>query len=370
MSTTNKHHRMKKSALLVILMTLGMTLFSSGASANFSISPSVENRSMRFQIQSGAQQTGYAYIRNTSEDATQVHIYANDGAKTNDGHFAVKLPTEEQTGLGIWTSFDQAVYTLEGKESMDVPFHIIIPPGIPPGVYSGGLALEEFSEPAGGSGGGTSVQIKTRGVVPFFVEVPGEKISDLEFNSFSQQQTANNKVFFTMQFTNNGNTALILKPRIKISSFWGLFSDTITDDDIQLYMGENTEFRVNWENKPFFGFFNAEATVAYYENDIINNVETLIGEKTATVSVTVIPWMTIFVLLILLILVAALIIYHKNRIKNLKKNSSTYVVQQGETLNEIAKKSGVNWEVVAKLNNLKPPYELTPNQKILIPPKK
>lgn len=361
---------MKKSALLAILMMLGMTLFTSGASANFSISPSVENRTMRFQIQSGSQQTGYAYIRNTSENPIQVQIYANDGAKTNDGHFAVKLPTEEQTGLGIWTTFDESVYTLDGKESMDVPFYITIPSGLPPGVYSGGLALEEFDEAAATSSGGTSVKIKTRVVVPFFVEVPGEKISDLEFNNFTQQQTANNKVFFTMEFTNNGNTALILKPKIKISSFGGLFSDTITDDDIQLYMGESTDFRVNWDNKPFFGFFTAEAEVSYYENDIINNVETLIGEKTATLSLTVIPWTTILIILILIILIVGLIIYHQNRIKKLKKNSSTYVVQQGETLNEIAKKSGVDWKVVAKLNNLKPPYELTPNQKILIPPKK
>lgn len=361
---------MRKNALLAILIMLGMTLSGSGASANFSISPGVENRTMRFQIQSGARQTGYAYIRNTSEEPTQVHIYANDGAKTNDGHFAVKLPTEEQTGLGLWTTFDESVYTLEGKESMNVPFHIAIPAGIPPGVYSGGLALEEFDEAAAESGGGTSVQIKTRVVVPFFVEVPGEKVSDLAFNRFAQQHTGNNKVFFTMQFTNNGNTALVLKPKINISSFGGLFSETITDEDIQLYMGESTEFRVNWNNKPFFGFFNAEASVAYYENDIINNVETLVGEKTATISVNIIPWTTLLIILILIVLIAALVIYHQGRIKKLRKNSTTYVVQQGETLNEIAKKSGVDWKLVAKLNKMKPPYELTPNQKILIPPKK
>lgn len=352
------------------LTTLGLILLTSSASANFSLSPGLKNRTMRFQISAADQQTGYVLLRNMGDTPIQVHLYANDGAKTNDGHFAVKLPTEEQTGLGMWTTFDESVYQLEAKEDREVPFLISMPAGLPPGVYSGGLALEPYSESAASSGGGTSVEIKTRVVVPFFVEVPGEKISNLSFESFTHHQTENNKVFFTMKFTNNGNTALSLKPKIQIRSLGGLFSEVITDNDIQLYMGESTQFRVNWDNKPFIGFFEAKAVVSFYENDINNNEITYIGDKTETISVTVIPWTTLIIVLILILLVVALFIYHKNKMNKIMKSSTKYTVQAGDSLTAIAKKNNVDWKLVAKINKLKPPYSLEEKKQILIPPKK
>lgn len=361
---------MKKRLLVIALTTLGIMLLASSASANFSLSPGLKNRTMRFQIQANSQQVGYALLRNTGEEPIQVHLYANDGAKTNDGHFALKLPSEEQTGLGIWTTFEKSVYTLNGKEDREVPFLVTMPAGLPPGVYSGGLALEPYDEPTPGSTGGTSVEIKTRVVIPFFVEVPGEKVSELSFDSFTHQQTENNKVFFTMKFTNKGNTALIIKPKVEITSFGGLFNEVLRDNDVQLYMNESPEFRINLEKKPFIGFFDAKAVVSFYENDIINNEITYIGDKVKTISFVVIPWTTLFVVFAILLLVIILFVYHKKRLKKIIQGSTKYTVQAGDSLTALAKKNNVDWKLLAKINKLKAPYSIEENQEILIPSSK
>jgi len=47
--------------------------------------------------------------------------------------------------------------------------------------------------------------------------------------------------------------------------------------------------------------------------------------------------------------------------------TTTYTVQAGDTLFDIAQNQGVSWQVIATLNNLKQPYTLKPGIKIKLP---
>ena len=47
--------------------------------------------------------------------------------------------------------------------------------------------------------------------------------------------------------------------------------------------------------------------------------------------------------------------------------TTTYIVQAGDTLFDIAQNQGVSWQVIATLNNLKQPYTLKPGTKIKLP---
>jgi LysM repeat protein len=47
--------------------------------------------------------------------------------------------------------------------------------------------------------------------------------------------------------------------------------------------------------------------------------------------------------------------------------TTTYVVQTGDTLFDIAQNQGVSWQIIATLNNLKQPYTLKPGTKIKLP---
>jgi len=43
------------------------------------------------------------------------------------------------------------------------------------------------------------------------------------------------------------------------------------------------------------------------------------------------------------------------------------VVEKGDTITDVAEFAGTNWETVAELNNLEPPYVLKPGQKLIVP---
>ena len=96
---------------------------------------------------------------------------------------------------------------------------------------------------------------------------------------------------------------------------------------------------------------------------------TSIGEEVQNISVNIIPWLFILIIIIVIAAIAILLQGKKVQKKKLMASSKKYTVQVGDTLPSIAKKAGVNWEKLADINKNEIPYELTPNQQLLIPPK-
>jgi LysM repeat protein len=78
------------------------------------------------------------------------------------------------------------------------------------------------------------------------------------------------------------------------------------------------------------------------------------------------------ILLVLLFigLVGSTIGAHKLYRHGQRKNSDSYTVKTGDTIINIAKAKNISWKTLAKVNKLKAPYEVTPDQKILIPKSK
>lgn len=52
-----------------------------------------------------------------------------------------------------------------------------------------------------------------------------------------------------------------------------------------------------------------------------------------------------------------------------EKNGTTYKVQSGDTLYDIGRKFGIDYEAIAKYNDLNPPYTLKVGEELKIPPK-
>ncbi len=51
------------------------------------------------------------------------------------------------------------------------------------------------------------------------------------------------------------------------------------------------------------------------------------------------------------------------------KSETKYTVKEGDTLYEIGIKFGINWQEIAKVNNLEEPYTLSTGQELTIPKK-
>ena len=48
-------------------------------------------------------------------------------------------------------------------------------------------------------------------------------------------------------------------------------------------------------------------------------------------------------------------------------NFIIYTIQKGDTLFDIAQHNNTSWQIIATLNNLKPPYNLTPGSTLKLP---
>jgi LysM repeat protein len=356
----------KKNLLsLFLLLALAIPSFSN---AFYNIQPADENPTMKFEIEAGGNKTAYINVRNASDEDINVLLYPVDGTTSSSGSFAAKLPSQEQTGLGLWAIFDQSKFKIEANSKIKVNYDINIPSNTPPGTYSGGIAIQKTNgDDENKQNTGTSVNIVQRNITAFFVNVPGKKQNAIDFKSFTHQKNSDGTIDFIFNVENTGNTALTVNPKVKLRDKFGLFSKEIEGREINLYLGNETKFDITLENPPLLGLIEATAELSYSENDIVLGRTILIDKKILTQTIYIIPWFIIFAILIIIVAVLSFVIIRSLNHKNLIKNSEKHIVQEGESLNKIANNYMVDWKKIVKINKLKPPYEVHTNQEILIP---
>jgi LysM repeat protein len=124
-----------------------------------------------------------------------------------------------------------------------------------------------------------------------------------------------------------------------------------------------------WETPPLFGKFKAIGKLTYgrksYNQNNNGNFSTNSLEKEITF--WIIPKNLIINISIVLILILVLISVYFIRKKILIKSLSKYTIKKGETLNSIAKIYKIDWKLLAKINNINPPFEVKAGQIIFIP---
>lgn len=361
-----------KRLLHAILLTLLLTGFQPAALANVSISSnSPTERQINFLLKEGESQTGAVVIENLDTQDANINLYGADGTVSNMGTFAITTKSAVQQTIGKWVTFATPNLTLKGKERKEVSFTLNIPKDATPGTYGGGIAAETSANGNGSAGGGNAVSVSSRVVVKLYVSIPGVKKTSFEWNDFSYTPIDGSKTpFFNLSYKNTGNTIVNIEQKIDVQGFPGI-TQNISLPMASLPQGSNIDIPVRWEEQPVFGFLTATATITFSEYDIINNKNIDGQTQTKTVKIVIIhPAILLageivgglLILLILILLVRSLLRHH------LVKISKPYTVQPKETLEEIADRSGISWKKLARINKLKPPYNLKAGSGIKVPP--
>lgn len=368
---------MQKKLLTIaalLIMTLGLAPVSL---AGFSMVPSKDDtrRQFNFELTQGESRSDTVVIENNNTNDLTLLLYGADATHSNQGSFALVNRTATQRTVGNWIKFKESTITLKAGEKREIPFTIAIPGNVTPGNYAGGIAAETTTvqNPAGNNKSGNTgagVVISSRLVVKLFVSVPGDKNIKYEWTDFSHMMTPNGKHRCLMTFQNDGNAAITVDPSIEISGFPGIIPENIKVAETILLPGEKITIPFEWDKKPFFGFFTVKASTTFWEYDIANNQN--INEKTLTKTITfsVIPWNIAAVILTVLAVILIYVVSKTMIMRNLKKSSKTHEVQEGETLVSLATKAGIDWKKLAKLNKIKPPYNIKKGDKLLVPLKK
>jgi hypothetical protein len=379
-----------------------------------------------YNLDKGESKQDSLVVINNLPDETTVIVYAADSVRSSNGGFALKQFVEPREAVGSWikfypdtvpatfkTLFAQAKnimtfcetelgsqYSAEqvkefedwcqGKETIEVvipakkqreiSFTFTVPEVVDVGEHTGGILIQKKETKVTNVGELQGVTLTTRVGIRIYETVPGNIIRELGIKSINVEK-GYNEFDFTRLFSkgekpethnviteieNTGNVSIDFTETITITDEFGRQDPIIiTDRNFQSLRNDAFTSVYNWEN-PRFGRFSFESQIAYDGldgNQVIN--------KSDKVTLWILPIREMIV-----VLAVALIIFAIFRIKKIReqklyggKDWVPYILQPYDSLKVIERKFQVDWEVFVKTNKIKPPYELRPGQKVLVPPK-
>lgn len=335
--------------------------------AQYSLRPEDKTKKkFEFTVAEGQTVNSTVVVRNQSKTAITVNMYAADGAKTDLGALTLVQPYDEQKGIGAWTTLEETTVSLEGDAQETVNFSITVPAGTPPGTYAGGIAAASIGVKRNdGLNTGTGAIASTRMILPIIVAVPGERIVNYSWDGFSYESNDHN---ILLNLQNGGNTMVEVEGNITLSGFPFFETQTIPVAKITLLQKEKVSIPIKINKKPFIGFFTAKAALTFSETDFINRTTTILATEERTIHYNIIPWLSIAILVFVFVLAGIVWYISKQQWEGYLKRCDDYIVNDNETLVLIAKKYGISWKKLAKMNKLKAPFEVKSGQTLLVPP--
>jgi hypothetical protein len=318
-----------------------------------------------FKIHPGNSTETSITVFTTDDSEYNLLVYGADGRANPNGRIDYLTFEKEQLHIGKWVEPLESNIVLSSEGNKEIPFKIIVPENTPPGDYAGAIAVTSVPKDIDIEGRAT-LQSIVRTIVPIYVSIPGEKIHSYEWNDFYYEYNKPHHTFY-LNLKNTGNTIVGANLIIEISDKNIGTQHTITKDNIKIPQGESLIIPIKWGEKPFFGSFNVKATATFTEFDITTGGNINPEVLTKTFSFNVIPWGFIYYAIGILILIIAAIISWAMHSRRIRKESVNYTVQVNDTVDSLARKYNFDWELLVKINKIRPPYNLTPGSKILLP---
>lgn len=341
----------------------------------------------------------YVIIKNTGKEPITLKMYSADGMLTRQGTFTVSSDKDKQRTVGLWTELAENKITVEGESEKKVSFTIKVPEKLTPGSYAGGIVVSTIEKDRSGQKG-SGVSVISRSVLPVYVTIPGKIVHKFDWQDFSHEVNSVGNHNFDMKFKNIGNTVIIFQTTVEI---YGqpdgidenevirsqkqketanytkedqkrltdqVLANTMSTYEISLFQDQDISIPLTWKKQPLFGEYTAKATTTFWELNLTSGIKSNPKAITKEIKFSVTPlWLilltaSVFLLLILAVLGRFLLRHFQ------KQHAEKYIVQENDTLTNIAEKQKVNWKKIAKLNKLHPPYELKKDQTILVPKSK
>lgn len=305
-------------------------------------------------------------VKNLEPDKEITLLISPVDARTNNlGKLYFKDREEKQSTVGVWTVIQEPEVRLKPLEEKTVNLKIQLPEKITPGIYVGGLSIEDITPSTiVTEKKNFSAQVKTRLIKKIYLQIPGEKFSKFEFGQFAyQSENRNNNFIF--QINNQGNTMLAARGKIEINGGAG-YKSVIPVDAPGILQMETFNGVFVWQNKPEWGDYTARLDLEVSEYDPINETFVKIGNVNKEISLKLTNYRALLPYAATLIgLIVILLIYFIEKKIYLSK-CVPYTVQEGETIMSISEKFLMNWKKLAKINKIKPPYELKAGNSILV----
>lgn len=379
----------KQKLTKIALTGLMAVTFSSQASATSLVISTIKHPDLytgnqswfRFYENPGETIKDSIILKNLGTESETVNLYPTDATANQSGSFSLKMQSEEQKGIGLWTRLDSTEVTLKPNESKEVGFQISIPKNLSPGEYFGGIINEKKTDnncdTLDGNGNKKlscvgNIIIKTRTGNRIYLTIPGQARQDIVMKDLSWKESPGHNILFHLNFVNNGNIAFEPKAIISIYDMSGNKIDSVEKSLGKSLPGTTINPLVEWKYKNKFGSFKANVEIFYKEDDQgrFNELHGVALMESRELRINITPWELVFSILASLLILTGIYLASIWKLKTIKRNALVYEVMEDENLLGISDKFKCNWRILAMLNRIKAPFVVSRGQKLLIPGRK
>lgn len=321
-----------------------------------------------FSLDPGSQAKNAVRVYNSTSEKKTIEVYPVDSQSSSGGAFACAQRADERRAVGSWMRLEKESVTLDPGGAETVPFTLTVPSGTAAGEHNGCIAIQEGGQTPQSAGNG--ITLSFRSAIRVAVTVTGDIKKDLAFTRL-QSTSAGDKRRINVALRNNGNVSLDTLIDIQLKSVFGAAVEQ-TSGEFPVLTGGESEFNFDI-NEPFWGGMYVLNATARYNADPTASLGH--GNKDSGASqaevlfITPKPMAAFIELIILIALVGGLAAWIR-RIRlhrRWRKKGAQHVVKEGDTIQTLAKTYKTSWKTIARVNKLKPPYELTAGQTLWLP---
>ena len=303
---------------------------------------------------------GVQVINNTNETVSLI-VYAADPVSSTDGGFACRQRGGPRVNAGSWITLENDQVTLPPQQNTIVPFTITVPKSADVGEHNACILVQEKK---GGADGGAGISLSVRTGIRVAFTIPGELVRQLAITNLILQRRDDADWTISPIIENTGNVSVDTTAIINIQSVFG--SDPQDLESTFPILRDDTA-RWNFKLPASFwgGWYRASLTVHY---------DTGSGERTTLAGPTIrffVPPQGVAVvvyLFVIFVLIGAgiMVVLFRRRARWIKETWLLYAVKKEDTLESLAAKHKVSWKLIAHVNDINPPYNIT-DLKIRVP---
>ncbi|MFE4467052.1 DUF916 domain-containing protein [Oerskovia sp. NPDC056781] len=272
-----------------------------------------ERPNYAYSLEPGASLDDGIIVSNYTQGPLTFRVYAADGFMTEAGELDLLPAGEESSALGAWVSFAGEEVTVDGGDSVVVPFTLTVPADATPGDYAAGVVSSLLVENAEGVSVdrrlGSRMHLRVAGdLVPAVVLDDVSVTYDGTLNPFAAGDAT---VTFTV--TNDGNTRLAAGQVVRVAGPWGAGAQSAPRVELpELLPGTSVTRTVTVDGVWPLGRVSADVRVTAEVVTAIGATDAdtvpVVAPATASASTLAVPWAA---LALLVLLVGAVVLWRR-----------------------------------------------------------
>jgi len=319
-------------------------------------------------------ENGVRVINNTEEKKTLM-VYAVDSVVSSGGAFACAQFNDKKKDVGSWIKLAKNEVILEPLTNEVVPFTIVAPSSVDVGEHNGCIVIQEKKNPRAGERK-QGINLTFRTGLRVAVLIPGEIKRKLEIVGFDFSQQPDGGFLAAPKVKNLGNVSIDAEVKVWVDYFFGP-NLVVKGGQYPILRGQESEWNFNIKRPFWGGWYKTYLTVAYDPHkeagvgresgkglEVLSTSPVYFFASPQPVAVVI----EIAILLLIVVVIFRVWLWYKRK-RWIEKEWVEYEVQGGDDLKKIAEKFDVSWKLLARVNNIRPPYTLNSGARIKVPPR-